>query len=89
MKGFCQWSHWEQVRQTGNKSTATVIQEFNLKMSSVKWRPFCLGLNVLNIKKKHENLLPDPVLAGVLCSKPAETKNTKINIWTAGCLTVY
>ena len=52
MKGFCQWSHWEQVRQTGNKSTATVIQEFHLKMSSVKWRPFRLGLNVLNIKKK-------------------------------------
>ena len=24
----------------------------HLKMSSVKWRPFCIGLNVLKIKKK-------------------------------------
>ena len=31
-----------------NKNSYLFITKMRLKMSSVKWRPFCLGLNVLN-----------------------------------------
>ena len=50
MLEFCLLDHWQ---QTSVKILIEILtfsfQKMHLKMSSGKWRPFCLGLNVLII----------------------------------------
>ena len=45
------------------------FKKMRLKMSSVKWRPFCLGLNVLilTVSSRHESIL-NPVLGNTFNS---------------------
>ena len=38
------------------------FEKIHLKMSSGKWRPFCLGLNVLMMKSQHLHIVADNVL---------------------------
>ena len=52
------------VQQTGRENVHTFIQihkflfkKMHLKMSSGKWRPFCLGLNVLKLIHAHDDVI--------------------------------
>ena len=61
------------------------FKKMHLKMSSGKWRTFCLGLNVLLIKI--DNMLPS-LLIGVIVLLPA-TANTTIQINVCPLCLVY
>ena len=38
---------WPPEKRTENENATLLKKEMNLKTSSVKWRPQCVGLNVL------------------------------------------
>ena len=41
------WTLWNKLQWNCNRNSNIFIKKMHLKMSSAKWRPFCLGLNVL------------------------------------------
>ena len=43
-----------------------LFKKMHLKMSSAKWRPFCLGLNVLNDHKASQEKIYHPCLQDIL-----------------------
>ena len=50
-------------------------------MSSAKWRPFCLGLNVLTIRRSV--LIPIGVRRHLYIETPPGTNCSKRNLWKA------
>ena len=66
------WTLRNKLQWTLNRNSNLFIQENHLKVSSAKWRPFCVGLNELKAywtichhwvrSRKGDNPLPDPVL---------------------------
>ena len=46
------------------------FKKMRLKVSSVKWWSFCLGLNVLNLSHSHSNTEPFPLLCRPSFEKP-------------------
>ena len=58
-----------------NKNIIFSFKKLHLKMSSAKWPPFCLGLNMLNTHSKATT----PAMAPLLCR--ALVKSTGLNLW--------
>ena len=49
MLAYCYLDHWEQISMKFNPNK-TIFVKMSLKISSAKWRPFCLGPSVLETK---------------------------------------
>ena len=66
------------------------FKKMHLKLSSAKWRPFCLGLNVLNVMTQDESIL---ILWDFSCHLLIDRSEQVLwiehnQIWIA-CLTFY
>ena len=60
MMEYCYLAPWKQTSVKSQSKFIIVIQEMHLKISSGKWWPFCLGLNVLIISNQWSWKLRSP-----------------------------
>ena len=64
---------WEQISVNFNQHTIIFITKMRLTLSSVKWRPFCLGLNVFNSIRTSNSRCTSELL-GIDCKYSVESQ---------------